>query len=111
MKKIFCVIKKVIVGTSIACIGAASAFAESTSVSGGALTEAAKKGAEGISKETVSVLPYLLLIVLLVAGVALILLGRRGKESVKELAPQVVIGIALVLFAAPIAAWMIGLFN
>lgn len=111
MKKFFNAIRKMISGISIACLSAASAFAANTDISGGALTNAAKKGAEGISNETVNMLPYLILIVLLVAGVSLILLGRRGKESVKELAPQVVIGIALIIFATPIAAWMIGLFS
>ena len=87
-----------------------NAFA-SNSISGGAITDAAKQASDGISNESTSVLPYVLIIVLVVAGLSLILLGRRGKESVKELAPQVLLGIALIIFAAPIGLWMIGIFG
>lgn len=111
MKKIFKAVRKMGIVVMSMLLSTSIAFAANTNVSGGALTEAAKQGAEGLSKEAVSALPYLLLIVLLVAGISLIVLGRRGKESVKELAPQVIIGIALVVFASPIALWMIGLFN
>lgn len=111
MKKIFKRVKGMGIAIMSMLLSTSAAFAESTNVSGGALTEAAKQGSEGIKNEVISVLPYLLLVVLLVAGVSLIVLGRRGKESVKELAPQVIIGIALILFASPIALWMIGLFD
>lgn len=82
-----------------------------TGVSGGALTEAAKQGADGISDEAKSMLPYLLVIVFVIAGLALILTGRRGKESVKELAPQVIVGVCFIVFGASIAAWVFGLFK
>lgn len=114
LKKIMEKCRKGINGIAIGLMSAAMCTTTAlagTDVSGGALTEAAKQGAEGISNEVKNMLPWLLLIVIVLGGLSLVLLGRRGKESVKELAPQIIIGVCLIIFGSAIAAWLFGLFK
>ncbi len=77
----------------------------------GAISDAGKKAEEGILKEAKSFLPSLIAIVLVVVGIMLIALGQRGKEGAKQQAPQVIIGIACVMFAASIATLITGWFK
>jgi hypothetical protein len=77
----------------------------------GAIANAGKKASEGILSEAKSFLPYLLSIVLVIIGIMLISLGQRGKEGAKQQAPQVIIGIACVMFAGSVATLLIGWFK
>ena len=77
----------------------------------GAISDAGKKASEGIMDEAKSFLPYLLSIVLVIVGVMLIALGQRGKEGAKQQAPQVIIGIACIMFAGSVATLLVGWFK
>ena len=61
--------------------------------------------------ESKSFLPYLLSIGLVIVGVMLIALGQRGKEGAKQQAPQVIIGIACIMFAGSVATLLVGWFK
>lgn len=111
LKKCCKSINGMVIGLMSAAMCTSTALASSDSVSGGALTEAAKQGAEGISNEVKNMLPWLLLIVIIIGGLVLVLLGRRGKESVKELTPQIIIGVGMIIFGSAISAWLFGLFK
>lgn len=77
----------------------------------GAIANAGKQASEGIVKEAKAFLPYLLSIVLVIVGIMLIALGQRGKEGAKQQAPQVIIGIACIMFAGSIATLLVGWFK
>ena len=99
-----------VIGLMTVCLCPSIALAGSD-VTGGALTDAAKQGAEGITAELKNLLPWLIAIVVAVGGIVLIATGRRGKEGVKELAPQIFVGVAMIIFAIPIALWLFGIFK
>ncbi len=77
----------------------------------GAIANAGKQASEGIIGEAKAFLPYLLSIVLVIVGIMLIALGQRGKEGAKQQAPQVIIGIACIMFAGSIATLLVGWFK
>lgn len=92
-------------GTGFVLAAPASAYAD------GAIANAGKKASEGILSEAKSFLPYLLSIVLVIIGIMLISLGQRGKEGAKQQAPQVIIGIACIMFAGSVATLLVGWFK
>ena len=96
---------------SIAAAGTGFVLSSPLSAYAGAISEAGKKASEGILSEAKSFLPYLLAIVLVIIGIMLISLGQRGKEGAKQQAPQVIIGIACVMFAGSVATLLIGWFK
>lgn len=110
IKKVCKRLNGAVMGLMTVCLCPSVALA-SSDVTGGALTDAAKQGAEGLTSEFKNLLPWLIAIVVSVGGLVLIATGRRGKEGVKELAPQIVIGIAMIIFAIPIALWLFGIFK
>lgn len=77
----------------------------------GAIANAGKQARDGIIKEAQAFLPYLISIVFVIVGIMLIALGQRGKESAKQQAPQVIIGIACVMFAVSIGSLLVGWFK
>lgn len=96
---------------SIAAAGTGFVLSSPLSAYAGAISEAGKKAEDGILKEAKAFLPSLIAIVLVIVGIMLIALGQRGKEGAKQQAPQVIIGIACVMFAASIATLITGWFK
>ena len=76
----------------------------------GKIGQAGKQAAEGIQSAGQSIVKWLVMIVLVVAGVVLIIGSQRQKESLKEKAPLVLLGVALIVGAAAFAKIIFGWF-
>lgn len=111
MKKLKNLQKKVITSLTTACPFLFTANAYASGIIGGALTDAAEKASGGIQDEALGILPYVLIVLCLIGGFTLIVMGRKGRELVKDQAIPTIIGIAMVVCAGGIAGWMFGLFN
>lgn len=110
-------LKEIKTKLSLKIIGAAATAAAFVTASpvcayaDGAIANAGKQARDGIVEEAQAFLPYLISIVFVIVGIMLIALGQRGKESAKQQAPQVIIGIACVMFAVSIGSLLVGWFK
>lgn len=111
MKKLKNLQKKVLTSLAAACPFLFTANAYASSITGGALTDASEKASSGIQDEALGMLPYVLIVLCLIGGFTLIVMGRKGREMVKDQSIPTIIGIAMVVCASGIAGWMTGLFN
>ncbi|MDD7511973.1 MAG: TrbC/VirB2 family protein [Peptostreptococcaceae bacterium] len=92
-------------------IGIISSLAFSYEIYADSFEDAAKGASEGISLSAKGMLKYLIVIALVIGGLFIAFGTQRQVESVKERAPQLVIGVAMVLGAIPLAALIFGWFN
>lgn len=107
-------VKTKISAKAISIAAAAAGFvlaAPACAYADGAIANAGKQARDGIIEEAQAFLPYLISIVFVIVGIMLIALGQRGKESAKQQAPQVIIGIACVMFAVSIGSLLVGWFK
>lgn len=111
MKKVMKKKKRILsLALAVSTLLPASAYATG-GISGGNLSDAAEQAASGIQTEAVGILPYVLLILAVVAGFALIAMGRKGREMVKDQAIPTILGVILIVFAGGVAGWLSGLFH
>lgn len=75
-----------------------------------AFSNAAEGAALGIQASAAGAAKWLIMIVLVIAGLLLIIGTQRQKDNMKEQAPLVILGVALILGAASIANLIFGWF-
>lgn len=102
MKKIYNKVKGTVTTLAFA-IATLVSFTQLT-YAGDKFSEASKSAATGIQTSAQGAAKWLLMIVLVVCGLALAFGSARHKEAVKDKAPWVLIGIALIIGASAIAA-------
>jgi len=75
-----------------------------------AFSKAAEGAAMGIQASAAGAAKWLIMIVLVIAGLLLIIGTQRQKDNLKEQAPLVILGIAFILGASGIANLIFGWF-
>ena len=99
-------------------IAALAAYAALLAASSGAspvfadkLADAANSAANGISATAVGALKPIIIIILIITGfIFLGVGGHRKKDEAKETAWEKILGIVLIISAAPVAALILGWF-
>lgn len=75
-----------------------------------AFSDAAEQAASGIQASAAGAAKWLLMIALVIAGLMLIIGTQRQKDGIKEQAPLVLLGIALIVCAGAISTLIFGWF-
>lgn len=74
------------------------------------ISDASKQAAEGIQSSAQGSAKWLLTIALVVGGIIFIIGSSRQREGAKEKAPMIVLGIAMIVCAVPLATLIFGWF-
>ena len=73
--------------------------------------DAAEQGANGIHTSAVGILKSLLVIAFVICGLGFAFGSARQKDTVKEKLPEIIIGVATVVGAVPLAGIVFGWFS
>lgn len=74
------------------------------------LEDASKQAAEGIQVSVQGAVKWLLVIVMVVGGLIFIIGTSRQRETAKERAPGILLGVGMIVCAVPLAAIIFGWF-
>lgn len=74
------------------------------------IEDASKQAAEGVQSSAQGAAKWLLVIVLVVGGLIFIAGSSRQRETAKERAPGILLGLAMIVCAVPLAGIIFGWF-